>query len=78
MLVEPANGQLQRAPGVKAGSACIRVRHSFGLDGRSVEGRPFRLKEGEVAHLQVALEGAVLEGGEEGVEFGNRSQMINL
>ena len=28
------NRQLQRAPGVEAGSACIRVRHSFGLDGR--------------------------------------------
>ena len=69
MLVEPVHRQLQRAPGVEAGGACIRIRHPFGLAGRSKKEGPFRLKEGEVAHLQFAPEGAVLEGGEEGVEF---------
>ena len=69
MLVEPANRQLQRAPGVKAGSPGIRVRHSFGLDGRTKKEGPFRLKEDEVTHLQFAPEGAVLERGEQSVEF---------
>ena len=51
------------------GGAGIGVRHSFGLDGRTVQRGPFGLEEGEIAHLQVAPEGAMLEGGEEGVEF---------
>ena len=68
MFVEPADCQLQCASGVEAGGAGICVRYSFGLDGRTKKEGPFRLKEGEVAHLQFALEGAVLEGAEQGVK----------
>ena len=50
MLVEPGHGQLESAAGVEAGGACIGVRHSFGLAGCAVQGRPFGLEEGEVAH----------------------------
>ena len=70
VLVEPVHRQLQRAPGVKAGGSRVGVRQSFGLAGRTKKGRPFRLEESEIAHLEFAAESAVLEGGEEGVEFG--------
>ena len=50
VLVEPGNCQLQRAPCIEAGSTRIRVRHSLCLDGRAIEGGPFGLEEGEVAH----------------------------
>ena len=50
VFVEPVHRQLQRAPGVEAGGAGIRVRHLFGLAGRAKKGGPFRLKEGEIAH----------------------------
>lgn len=38
--VEPVHGQLQRAPNVKAGGACVRFRHSFGLDGCTAQREP--------------------------------------
>ncbi|EKD97991.1 MAG: hypothetical protein ACD_23C00639G0002, partial [uncultured bacterium] len=62
MLVEPVHSQLQRAPGVETGGSCIGVRHPFSLAGRAIEGGPFRLEECEVAHLEFAPKGAVLEG----------------
>ena len=60
--VHPGHGLFQRAPGVEAGHARITVCHLFGLAGGFKKQGPFRVKEGEVAHLQFALEGAVLEG----------------
>ena len=72
MLVEPVHRHFQRAPGVEAGGPRIRVRHAFRLGGRLEKKRPLGLEEGEVAHSEFASEGAVLEGGEESVEFCKR------
>jgi len=50
--------------------ACRPVRHACRAHSRVEQRGPFGLQEGEVAHSEFATEGAVLEGGEKVIQFG--------
>jgi len=61
---------LQAAAGVEGAGAWVHSGADFGADGRRVQVRPLGLEAAELGHgaLQLPAKGAVLEGGEEGVE----------
>jgi len=62
MLVDPRHRQLQRTPGVEAGSARIGVYRGFRPGCCLEHRRPFAQEEGEVAHAsEFPSECAVLE-----------------
>lgn len=66
VLVDPRDGELERAPRVEAGGARVGVRGRFGVGRRLVDRRPFALEKGEMAHVTVhsgpgAVSGPVVE-----------------
>src|SRR2546422_760917 len=69
--VGPRNSQLERASGVEAGPARVRMHRGLRSGGGVEDRRPFSLQEDELAHcLQIASESAVLERREEAVKLG--------
>ena len=73
MRVEPVDSEFERSAGVEAGGAGVGENHGFRFCGGDEDVGPFGLEEAEVRHgSEFAAKGAVLEGGEEGVEFGKR------
>jgi hypothetical protein len=50
MLVEPCHCEFKRAPRIETGCARIAIDQPFRLHCRIVQGVPFSLQKGEVAH----------------------------
>jgi len=50
VVVKPVRRQLQGAPSVEAGGACVCNLHFLRLGDRAVPHGPFGLEEGEIAH----------------------------
>jgi hypothetical protein len=79
VLVEPGDGELEGATGVEAGGAGIGLDEGFGFGGGEVDVGPLGLEEAEVGHgSELSSEGAVLEGGVEGVEVGEGAVSTGL
>jgi len=72
VLVEPRNREFERPSRIEARRAWVRVDQILRLRCRLVKRHPFGKQEGEVAHSECSVEGAVLKSTKERIERAER------